>query len=298
MNKILLLLFCTVIVMSSCQNGSKVTETHTQGSTTILVDDSFQPIVDDEAIVFKSTYTQAQLNMDYRPENMVLNSFLNDSVRVAILSRELTAAEKKRFENKQIVVRVNRFAIDAVALIVNQTAPDTAVTVEEIIKVMSGKEGRIKSLVFDNANSSTVRYLRELSAVKALPAKGVYALKSNPEVLKYVYENPGSIGVIGINWIEQPDSVTQNYVDHIRVLSVKNVAGKPGSDKYYQPDQSNIALGLYPLTRGLYIVNCSGSSGLGTGFATFLAGERGQRIVLKSGLLPDSIPSREIIIRK
>jgi phosphate transport system substrate-binding protein len=50
--------------------------------------------------------------------------------------------------------------------------------------------------------------------------------------------------------------------------------------------------------RNLYLVNCEGGPGPGTGFTSFVAGERGQRIVLKSGLLPDSIPSREVIIRK
>ena len=34
------------------------------------------------------------------------------------------------------------------------------------------------------------------------------------------------------------------------------------------------------------------------GFASFVAGNIGQRIVLKSGLLPHEIPTREIRIRK
>ncbi len=33
-------------------------------------------------------------------------------------------------------------------------------------------------------------------------------------------------------------------------------------------------------------VNCQGFSGLGMGFASFVAGDIGQRIILKSGLLP------------
>jgi phosphate transport system substrate-binding protein len=57
-------------------------------------------------------------------------------------------------------------------------------------------------------------------------------------------------------------------------------------------------LGNYPLMRNLYLINCEGGPGPGTGFTSFVAGERGQRIVLKSGLLPDSIPPREVIIRK
>jgi phosphate transport system substrate-binding protein len=34
------------------------------------------------------------------------------------------------------------------------------------------------------------------------------------------------------------------------------------------------------------------------GFASFVAGETGQRIILKSGLVPLIMPSRNIVIRK
>jgi phosphate transport system substrate-binding protein len=285
-------------MLVTCNNSDKGQQTFTEGTTEILVDDTFKPIIDAEWTVFKSAYPKSDIHMIYKPENEVLNTFLKGDRGVAIISRELTSKEKAHFENKKIVVRVNRFAVDAIALIVNTSAPDSVATVEDIIKVMEGRQSSIGSLVFDNANSSTVRYLKQLANIKALPAKGVYALKSNPEVIKYVYDHPGTIGVVGVNWLEQPDSTSAGYISSIRTLSVKNIPGKPGSDAFYQPDQTNIALKLYPLIRGLYIVNCSGGPGLGTGFAAFLAGERGQRIVLKSGLLPDSIPSREIFIKK
>jgi phosphate transport system substrate-binding protein len=48
--------------------------------------------------------------------------------------------------------------------------------------------------------------------------------------------------------------------------------------------------------RSLYVVNCTGREGLGTGFEYFIEGERGQRIILRSGLLPVLIPHRDIVI--
>jgi phosphate transport system substrate-binding protein len=48
------------------------------------------------------------------------------------------------------------------------------------------------------------------------------------------------------------------------------------------------------LARDLYIINCQGYSGLGMGFASFVAGDIGQRIILKSGLLPIRTPGRKI----
>ena len=283
------------VVITACQNTDTPNTLRT-GKVNIVVDETFAPLIADQAYVFESTYTESKLNMIYRPENDVLKLFLTDSVRMAILSRELTSNEAKFYENKNIKLRVNRFAIDGLALIINRTNLDSLVTVEEIISVMQGKKSRIKNLVFDNPNSSTVRFLKELAGVKELPKSGIYALNSNPEVINYVIDNPGAIGVIGINWIIQPEEDMEEVVKGVKILGVKNLPGKPGSDGYYKPNQNDLAEEVYPLTRNLYIVNGEGKSGLGTGFATFIAGERGQRIVLKSGLLPDSLPSRQVII--
>src|SRR5690606_29608376 len=131
---------------------------------------------------------------------------------------------------------------------------------------------------------------------KTLPDDKVYALGSNEEVIRYVHDNQGVIGIIGINWIAQPNKELAKYVDGVKVLGVRNQTGKSGDDGYYRPTQTNLALGKYALARDLYLINCQGVRGLGLGFSAFLAGERGQRIILKSGLLPDSIPAREINI--
>lgn len=296
-----LVLFPTVtlvVMLISCQQSKTEVQTYTSGREKILVDESLVPIVEDQTYVFESTYQDAKLEIVAKSENELINSFLDDSAQVAILSRELTAEERKHFENKKIEIRVNRFAIDGIALIAHNSLKDSTATVEDIIKVLRGEKSPLGNLIFDNANSSTVRYFKDLAFVKVLPAKGVYALKTNSEVVKYVFDNPGTIGVVGVNWIVQPPVELEEVVSSLKILGVKNVAGKPGSDAFYKPFQNDIALELYPLRRSLYIVNCEGGPGLGTGFASFIAGERGQRIVLKSGLLPDSIPSREINIIK
>ncbi len=291
-------LLLTSIIFASCQEKQSEAQSYTSGKEQILVDESLAPIVEDQAYVFENTYPDAKLELVMKSEIELVNLFLEDSIQIAVLSRLLTPSEKKHFDDRKITVRVNRFAIDGIALISHRSSKDSTVTVENLIKVLNGQASPIQSLVFDNANSSTVRYFKELAGVKELPAKGIYALKSNAEVIQYVYDNPGAIGVAGVNWMVQPPVDLEKEVESLKVLGVKNLEGKPGSDAYYKPNQNDIALGLYPLLRSLYIVNCEGGAGLGTGFASFIAGERGQRIVLKSGLLPDSIPSREINIIK
>lgn len=283
------------LALSSCSSNQK-SQTAVSGVRQILVDESFAPIIDDQYRVFESTYTQAKIELVYKPEIDLLNLFLQDSINVAIMSRKLLPNEARFFESKKIRIRTNRIATDAIALIGNYSSTDTTITVEEIKAIMQGKASN-RRLVFDNPNSSTVRYLKELAGINNLPKQGVYSLNSNEEVIKYVNNNSGTIGVIGINWIMQPTKELESIVGKLKILAVKNEPGLAGSDSFYEPTQSNLALGLYPLSRELYIINCEGGPGLGTGFASFLAGERGQRIILKSGLLPDSIPTREIIIR-
>lgn len=266
-------------------------------STNVLVDESFAPIIEDQFLVFENTYPEAKINLIYKPEVQLLNLFLNDSIDVAIMSRNLLPHEVRLFESRDITIRTNRIAVDGIALITHQSSNDSTLTVDEIKAIMQGKSAG-RNLVFDNANSSTVRYMKELAKIEHLPKRGVYALQSNDDVIKYVHNNPGTIGVIGINWMKQPSKELEPFTAKLKVMALKNSQGLPGSDKFYKPTQNNLALGLYPLSRELYIINSEGGWGFGTSFAAFIAGERGQRIILKSGLLPDSIPTREILFKK
>jgi phosphate transport system substrate-binding protein len=83
----------------------------------------------------------------------------------------------------------------------------------------------------------------------------------------------------------------------LRVVSVRDESNKQYPDAYFKPSQESLVLKQYPLSRGLYIINCTSKVGLAMGFAKFLGSQVGQRIILKSGLLPDSIPTREISLK-
>lgn len=283
--------------LASCQNGKEVKHSFTEGTTVILADETFEPILEDELYVFKSSYEKADIKIVYKPETAVINDFLTGKSKIAVLSRLLTRKEKKVFEQNNVIIRVNKFALDAIALIVNNASLDTLIKLDEVIDVIKGKNERLQ-LVFDNSNSSTVRYIKDLAKIKDLPKKGVYALTNNNDVIKYVNNHQGSIGVVGINWLVQPEPDLEEKVKSVKILAIQGLQSVNTNKSYYKPNQTNLALGFYPLTRSIYIVNCEGGPGLGTGFASFLASDRGQRIVLKSGLLPDSIPSREILIKK
>ena len=295
--KVLIIPVFAFIIVMSCKDKQQDQETILKGSASFFVDETIRPIIEDQLAVFESQY-DAKINQVNKPESEIINLLLSGKANVAFLSRKLTANEAKAFENKNITPKITRFAIDAIALISNKAANDSIVDLQQVINLMQGKPSTIKGLVFENPNSSTVRYMDSVAGVSNKEKPGIYSLKSHEDVLKYVSENKGVIGVVGLNGIVQPDPNWQKYMDVITVMGVSNVKSKTEKPKYYKPNQSNLALGLYPLQRSLYMLNYQGSAGLGMGFASFIAGETGQRIILKSALLPVTIPGRNINIRK
>ncbi|HAH55918.1 MAG TPA: phosphate ABC transporter substrate-binding protein [Flavobacterium sp.] len=285
---------CVSLITCNKSDQSKNTgESILKGATTILVDETLTPIIEDQVAIFESKY-DAKIKIVSRSEAELIVSLLKEKSKIAILTRNLTINENKIFEQKKITPKITKFAIDAIAFISNKSNKDTLIELKSVLDYLQGKQNsRIKGLVFDNPNSSTVRYMNQLAGINAIPENGVYSFKSNQEVIKFVSENDGMIGVVGVNWLTQPMPDMQEYVDRVNVLSLKSLTGS----NFYAPNQNNIAEGKYPLARDLYIINAQGYSGLGMGFASFVAGDIGQRIILKSGLLPVRIPGRRINIR-
>lgn len=298
---IVFLAFIVSLSFTACkQKDSKgnLIDTYTQGSVSFVADESLAPILNQELYVFKALNKDAKPTMLYKSENDALRLFLNDSVRVAFIARNITADELKMFRQKTLYPEVNLFAYDAITMIVNQSSTDTLTSVSDIKQMLNGKIKTDKNIVFDNANSSLVRYLRSLSGNNQMNQKNIYALKTNIDVIKYVSEHEHAVGFISYSWLLDPDKSYAALVDKIKIVGVKDEDNKDDPKKYFKPNQSTLVQGGYPLVRPLYIINNTGRPGLGTGLASFIMSERGQRIVLRSGLMPDSIPTREVSFGK
>lgn len=288
------MLFLLIMLVGACNKNSKKQETILKGSVTIYVDETLTPIIEDQVAVFESNY-DAKIKLVSKSESETLNSLFKEKGAVAILSRNLTPEELKIFEQRKINPKITPFATDAVAFISNNNSKDSIIALKDVISFLQGKAiPSIKGLVFDNPNSSTVRYMKTLAGIKAVPEKGIFSFNTNDEVIKHVSENDGMIGVIGVNWLSQPKPSMKIYIDKVKTLRVKGFS----SNQPFLPSQNDIAEKTYPLARDLYIINCQGYSGLGMGFASFVGGDVGQRIILKSGLLPIRIPTRNFIITK
>ena len=72
----------------------------------------------------------------------------------------------------------------------------------------------------------------------------------------------------------------------------------PNSENSFKPYQAYMVDKIYPLTRDIYIINAEPRNGLVTGFSSFVASDKGQRIILKAGIIPAVAPTRVVNMRK
>lgn len=293
MKRLLVIVITVLFAFFSCNKSSKeVDETITTGKLDVWVDETLMPIMQEQKAVFESQYSYAKVNLIGKSENEISKAIIEGKANYFVLSRKLNDNESKLFKSKTILGKVTPIATDGIAVIVNKENNKTSTSLNELSSVLNGSSSN-NQLVFDNANSSTLRFLMEKTNVKSLPKTNVAALNNNLEVIKFVSQNANAIGFVGVNWITDVDVETETLLKNVKVLSLEIA-----KNKLVKPSQSSLALNEYPLSRKIYLLNYQGKTGLGMGFASFVAGNVGQRIILKSGLLPEIIPTRELKIRK
>jgi len=191
-----------------------------------------------------------------------------------------------------------KLAYDGLALIVNRANTDTCISVKDITRILNGeaknwsdiypgsKRGEI-TLVFDNEKSSAVHFAEDsILGGKPITSQNVVAAKTSAEVIDYVEKTTGAIGIIGSNWLnDKRDTTNLTFKKNIRTMSVSRL-DKATPENSWKPYQYYIYNGNYPLVRTIYALLNDPRNGLPWGFAHFIEMPQGQKIILKSGLLP------------
>ena len=295
-------LTCVACLCFSCSGNKKGkdgrTDTYSSGTISFVSDESFSPIIEEERSVFQFDYPQAKVTPVYTSESDAINRLLDGKTWLAFAARNFKDAELQNLKARNFRPMAIKVAYDALAFIVNTSNSDTLISVQDIKNIMTGKAvkwsdisggsaGGTITVVFDNAKSSTVHYVEDsILGGKPITNTNVAAVNKTAEVIKYVEENPGAIGVIGNNWLnDKHDSTNLTFNKNIRVMRVSKVHPATSASGRL-PYQYYIYNGEYPLVRTIYALLNDPRQGLPWGFAHFIEGPKGQRIVMKAGLLP------------
>ncbi len=299
------LLVIAFFIVVSCNNKEQG-NTMNSGYIKIAVDQTMEPVLQAAINVFESE-NDAIIDPIYTSEQEAIEMLLADTVRLAVTTRRLTPFEQHSFSEKKFQPEEIRIALDAIALVVHPSNPDSIINVQNLRRILTGevkkwqeiypdsKLGAIQ-VVFDNTNSSIVRYANDSICRDKPLSSDLNALNLNEEVVEYVSENPGSLGLIGVNLIS--DAYDSTVIDFTNRIQVMRVTWDENPDRHnaVQPYQYYIYNGQYPFIREVFIILNDPRGELPKGFARFLSSDKGQRIILRSGLLPSVMPVNAVKI--
>ncbi len=319
------------VALASC--GEVKRGEYTSGTAAVFCDDGFKNILDEEIQAFEFTYKDATILPFYMSEQACIDSMMQDKCQSIIITRDFTKEERAHIksQNKRIV-RSNCIAVDAVAMIVNKDNPVQALSMDEIKKILTGEITRWNQLagsdttaikvVFDAEGSSTVSYMRD----KFLPAgKKItdyikpYAQKNNAAVFDVVKKDPDALGIISVSWLgndlsvaktvpmesrmedyaNENDSINTDLTEEVNIIKVSNPnADNDYSPVAYKPYQLYINSGEYPLFRKVWMISTASNSTVLHSFYTFVTGFVGQKIIIKSGIMPYHVHRRVVQVVK
>jgi phosphate transport system substrate-binding protein len=262
-------------------------DTSSSGTIHISVDESFKPVIDSQIQVFEAIYPKAKIIADYKSEAECFKDLIKDSTRMIIVTRGLTDQEEKFYKDSlSFYLNFEKIAYDAVAVIVNNNAPDSVFSMSAIRGILDGSTGDKQKAVFDGlSETSTIRFaIDSILEGKPFDPKKVFAVDNSADVINYVMNHDNVLGFVGVSWIGNPEDTTElSFLKKVRIASIQC---KCAEKSYVKPYQANILTKRYPLVRGLYYILKENYSGLGGGFANFLQYERGQLIFRRAYLWP------------
>lgn len=273
----------------ACKSDRPAESSPTQGEVIIGCDVQIKELMLQQEMIFEQQYKHADVHLQFYNERDLIRLWMSDSFRTVIMGRPLDSSEILFFQKqKQVTPRHFPFAIGAISLISLKTPSDTNIRYEQLISILQGKSiDRLpyKSLVIEDASSGIAPYLLQWAGIKEFN-QNVYALEGKEAIFKYLENHPKALAVM--DWTAFSDSDDREAMNRLQRFRVIAIDQPKDSIQYgfVLPEQYNLQDHKYPLQRDWHFISCSGKSDLGLGFASFVAGEIGQRIILKAGLLP------------
>ena len=273
----------------------------TAGNIRIAVDQSLEPVIDAIVDNFMAIYPEAYITPVYLPGEEAIQRMLDsDSLRMAISTRYLTREEEAYLRQQNVNPNYAVVGRDGIVVVTAQGNPTRQLTLAQLQDILTGrirrwdeidpanKLGEI-TLVFDHAQSSTVRFLKDSLLQGADLRQGqVFSAGNTAKMMRYVAAEPRALGIGGWAWTSDVDDpLTDSLLQGLELVLLERRPDSPDcryEQAYFGPYQSFLYLRCYPLTRTITVVVRETIFGLGTGLVSYMDGPQGQRIIHKAGL--------------
>jgi len=218
-------------------------------------------------------------------------ALINGTVDIANASRAMKPEEVERARANGIKPVEHIVADDAIAVVVNPTNPISALTIDQLSDIFTGKitrwrevggEDRPIVLLSRESNSGThIYFLENVIRKGEKDNAGDAARYFSPDTLLMpssegisveVRQNPNAIGYDGLGYVT-PDQKT---------IRVARRAGEP----YILPSIETVTEGSYPIARSLYMYTSGQPTGIIREYLDWITSAEGQEIVEELGFVP------------
>lgn len=279
----------------------------TGGHVLILADEDLRDLVEAEEFMFESIYHDAELEIRYLPENELLKAVLNDSVRCWIATVQPGGDQESYYARHKIQAEVVPIATDGIAVVANPAIDLTALSAGEVLHALTypqtfqakgwtmapnGRPLEPPRPWFGSGGGGVARALVD-SLVGPVAEQRIVGM-ADPDLaalIDRIANDPLALGFVPFCSLSDLDDPRMKALrDRVKLIAISASDTTPA----VLPSQSTLADGSYPLRRPVYMVLAEAKSGLGTGFVSFVANHKGQRIILKHGIAPNKVPPREI----
>lgn len=296
------------------------TDSSTSGFTTLMCDQTFENIIQQEIDVFEYTYPNASIIPYYIDAHSAIDSMLDGRTPLIVTAQELTQEQRDYLQSKnRFPARTQRIAVDAIAVIVNKDNDIDELSISELRDIISGKTPRWKDVfpskldtirvIFDHPGSSIVKYVSD-SIMRGEKFGRVYSVDSLQQVFTEVERRCNAIGFIGVSWItadlenstttmeqrmadlNKNDTAAIDFTSKIKVMKIR----RDDEIEAFKPYQAYIYDGSYPLFRSVYVTTTEPNGSLPHGFYSFLSGFIGQKIILNTGVMPAYVQPRVVAL--
>jgi len=276
--------------------------TPTSGRLNIYFEEGLEKHVRNQAYTFETIYYNTELFLFPSNEDRAIQALFNDSCETIVVTRLLSAKEKKAFASRKYTVDYSLVAKTGLAIICNAGLALKTLKYQDVLALLE-QSPNIRdslgnsiplSLLIDKSGSAVYNYLKD-SLLKGQNLPPYFSsLNSGLEAINYVASHQNALGFVDFALLSDvDDSLSKAISNKIRVLAI---GAKTHNGRYEKPNQSNFKLNTYPFTRNVYVMRKTGDFTLAKGFESFVAGPKGQTIFLKQGLLPNRQQERQISV--
>jgi phosphate transport system substrate-binding protein len=214
-------------------------------------------------------------------------ALINGTVDIANASRAMKSEEVERAQANDIEPVEHIVAGDAIAVVVNPTNPVSALTIDQLSDIFTGKithwrevggDDRPIVLLSRESNSGTHIYFLENVVRKGeknnqnLFSPDTLLMPSSEGISAEIRQNPNAIGYDGLGYVT-PDQKT---------INVARKAGEP----YIPPSIETVKDGSYPIARVLYMYTSGQPTGIIREYLDWIVSKDGQKIVGELGFVP------------